>query len=121
MPDDLPAHWRPFQDAMSRGDGDAADRALAAAVQHEPDPGTVYYRISVIAYRTGNMEMSIASGLKGCTPPPANLELRLDLAMHLIVLGEGKAHAPLRLHRGRSGASPDRAGVPGLQAAACNP
>ena len=97
MSDDLPAHWRPFQDAMSRGDGDAADRALAAAVQHEPDPGTVYYRISVIAYRTGNMEMSIASGLKGCTPPPANLELRLDLAMHLIVLGEGEAaHALCR-------------------------
>lgn len=76
---------------MRAGDGEAAERALAAAVELEPDQGTAFYRISTIAYRTGQMEMSVGSGLRACKPPPAAPGTRLDLAMHLMLLGEGEA------------------------------
>ena len=85
------AHWIPFEQAMRDGNGEAAERALASAVELEPDQGTAFYRISTIAYRTGQMEMSVGSGIRACKPPPAALETRLDLAMHLMLLGEGEA------------------------------
>src|SRR5690606_21285947 len=90
-------HWLPFEQAMRDGDGEAAERALASAVQLEADQGTAFYRISTIAYRTGQMEMSVGSALRACEPPPAAPETRLDLAMHLMRLCEGEAARKLCL------------------------
>src|SRR5690606_41835435 len=84
-------HWLPFEQAMRAGDGEAAERALAAAVELEPDQGTAFYRISTIAYRTGQMEMSVGSGLRACRPPPAAPGTRLGLAMHPRPPGAGAA------------------------------